>query len=314
MFLFLVTLCSMVMVTPSVLLGKSYLSNNPFSSPLTLDSITSYDTPPKPSENSLTLSFKKPQNKEERKALEKELKQLVGKRAAKELNEKELRTVVQIYKALEKYDKVLFYLQELELKTKDARVIESITLEKADIYFEQGKLEKAEKQFALYQELYPGSKHTEYVLYKRILCLFYQRLDVDQDQKRTKEILKLAQPALEKKAIKAYKDEVQSIVKYCNLMLYKHELDIYNFYYKKKNYKAANQRLAFLRKDFLQDLPELEPEIIHIECTLAKAEGKKDLYQQRLAYLEKQYPQHYQSYYLAHGSHHKKRKPYVEIL
>lgn len=230
-------------------------------------------------------------SKAERKVLRKELEKLVHRKDAKSLSFDELRKAANLSMQIGWHDKALVYLKEMVASTKDSEAIKKLKLEIADVLFEKGLLAKAGQAFEEYLALYPGSDQSEYAHYKMVLCTFYQTLKTDQDQDATKEAIRLAQNYLEKGlAYKAYRSEIVQIRQHCQFMLYENELNVFNFYMKKKSYGAASGRLAYLKKQYLPKLPTIEANLIDLECKLALAQGNKALHQERLAYLHKKFP------------------------
>jgi outer membrane assembly lipoprotein YfiO len=227
--------------------------------------------------------------KTDRKVLKKDLDNLVYRKAAKELSFKELRQATNLAIQLGWYDKALMYLHQMVTTSKDSEVIKVLKLEVADILFEKSSLEKAGEAFEEYLSLYPGSDQSEYAHYKHVLCTFYQTLKTDQDQGPTRQAIQLAETYLEKGlAYKTYRSEIVQIRQHCQLMLYENELNVF----KKESFGAASGRLAYLKKQYLPKLPQVESSIISLECRLAQAQGNKELYTERLAFLNKKFPQH----------------------
>lgn len=231
--------------------------------------------------------------KTERKQIRKQFETLVHHKDAKTLSCEELRQAIDFCLQLEWNEKALLYLQEFLQKTKDASLIESLKLEIADLLFQMGKLIEAEQGFDQYLDLYPGSQYAEYAHYKRTICLFYQTLKTDQDQGPTRKAIQLAESYLEKGlAYKQYRSQIIDIRKQCQLMLFENEKTVFDFYMKRKSYGAANGRLAYLKQQYLQELPHVEPTIIQLECRLAQAQGNTQLYQERLAHLQQKFPEY----------------------
>jgi len=231
--------------------------------------------------------------KTERKQIRKQFETLVHHKDAKALSCEELRQAIDFCLQLEWNEKALLYLQEFLQKTKDASLIESLKLEIADLLFQMGKLIEAEQGFDQYLDLYPGSQYAEYAHYKRTICLFYQTLKTDQDQGPTRKAIQLAESYLEKGlAYKQYRSQIIDIRKQCQLMLFENEKTVFDFYMKRKSYGAANGRLAYLKQQYLQELPHVEPTIIQLECRLAQAQGNTQLYQERLAHLQQKFPEY----------------------
>ena len=252
-------------------------------------------TPPSFAESKKLEQEDKQLTRKERSAIKKQCEKLTSGRDAKDLSLKELRQAADLSLKIASYDKEWYeksirYLTQLMNKTKDSEQLKSLNLEIADLYFNHGNLELAQKEFAQYGELYPGAEHAEYAQYKKILCQFYQTYQTDQDQLPTLTTKKLAQTYLDTGSFKHYRSEIKDIVKHCTLMLYQSEVNVFNFYFKKKSYTAASQRLSHLKKEFVPQIAGIEPEVITLECRLAQAQGNTEVYNERLAYLQKKYP------------------------
>ena len=259
-----------------------------------LDSAKNF-TPPSAKQSKTLFQESAPLTTKERRILRQQFEKFIHNKEAKNLTIEELRKAADFCLKLaanEKawYKKALFYLQHITTVSKDTEQIKALKLEISDIYFELGDLETAGKDFAEYLDLYPGSENAEYAHYKRILCQFYQTYKIDQDQQKTLATESLGNAYLSKTTYKHYCTEIKEILTHCSLMLYNSELNIANFYFKKKNYNAATNRIAHLKKEFITKLPGIEPEILSFECRIAKAQNNTQLYNERIALLEKKFP------------------------
>lgn len=253
------------------------------------------------------LKLRSTPTKAELKQLKKEFESITYKKDAKQLTDKELRQAADLAIKLGWFDKALLYLQQLITNSKDSELIKVVKLEIADLLFEMGKLAKAETAYAEFLELYPGCKHAEYAHYKNILCAFYQTLSPDRDQSPTRQTLALTETYLEKGlAYKQYRTEVAQIRQQCNLLLYENDVDIFNQYLKSKKYSSAAGRLAHIKLQHLSKLPSLEPNILTLECRLAQAQGDTQVYELKLAQLNKKYPHHGQTTRVAQNNTKKK--------
>jgi outer membrane assembly lipoprotein YfiO len=232
-------------------------------------------------------------SKLELRELKKEFEKFTKHKDAKSMSLEELRQAADLALKLSWYDKALLYLKQMITASKDSETIKTVKLEIAEIYFQKGTLAKAEEAYKEYLELYPGADNAEYAHYKEVLCLFYQTLKTDQDQTPTRDTIKLTESYLEKGiAYKKYRNEINEIRKQCHLMLYQNEVNVFNFYMKKKSFGAASGRLAHLKQQYLQQVPGVEPDIIALECRLAQAQGNTERYQERLAFLNKKFPEY----------------------
>ncbi len=184
-----------------------------------------------------------------------------------------------------------------------------LRLELADLYFDLELLEKAARNYKEFLKNYPGNENAEYVYYKLICCLFNQSGTSERDQAETKEACKLANEFLERETFVTYKDKVKKILALCNKKLLDVEINIFNYYLNrsvvKRNYLPAQQRLDYIKENFLNN-PQTE-------------EGKKllfDLEEQLKAFKEKrryvpQYLKDKEPFYRAFlPKRDKKKRPY----
>lgn len=192
---------------------------------------------------------------------------------------------------------VIIYLENMVKQCTDPNLLKDINLELADLYFELGNMEQAAKLYSAYINLFPGSPQRAYVHYQAILCKFYSTFSIDRDQTTTEETFKLTQLYLDvvskdDQLYKEYADEVASIQKQCCKKLYDHDMDIFNFYFKKGNYKAAQVHLDEMKKTFISLMKsDVEPELIALECSLATKQGNNQLFELKQQELITKYPQ-----------------------
>jgi outer membrane assembly lipoprotein YfiO len=246
---------------------------------------------------------KKKFNKHELKVAKDEFKTLTYRKDAKTLTDKELKKALRYCLELGWYDKALFYVEKLLARIKDSVEIKNYKLVHSDILFEKGALKSALEAYGEYLSLYPGSKHAEYVHYKKTLCAFYQTLTSDRDQGPTREAIKLADSYIEKgKAYKKYTQDIKEIKNHCHALLYENEAHVFEFYLKKSSFKAADKRLAFMKKEFTDTIPAAQANMLQLECRLAYAQGDTGRYESRLALLEKKFPHYLSSTRIAQNS------------
>lgn len=187
------------------------------------------------------------------------------------------------------------YLENMVRLCSDPNQLKEIYLELADLYFEQGFLDKAAKLYASYGVLYPGSEQRAYVDDKEVLCNFYSTLSSDRDQTKTEETFKLTQRFLDKAQndvlYQDYKNDVMTIQRQCCQKMYDHELDTFNFYVKKGNYKAAQLHLDEMKKTYVVLMDTAEPHLLEQECSLAQKQGDTKMLLAKQAELSQKYPE-----------------------
>lgn len=190
-------------------------------------------------------------------------------------------------------DSAIKILDRMIILSTDQQEIAHLQLERADLYFDQGRFQKAGKLYEDYIKMYPGSEKIDEVKYKAILCRFYETLDIDRDQTKTKNTLALANEYLKRPEIFIkYQKDVKDIQKKCCKKLLENELYVFNFYLKKHNIKAAQLRLDFMRDHYMPIIPEIEPELICLECELATKIGDHTRVKEKIEELTKRFPQH----------------------
>lgn len=254
---------------------------------------------------------KKQFSKNDLKKIKDEFKTITYHKDAASLTDKELKKVLDLSLQLGWYDKALFYVDKLLARFKDSVSIENYKLVRADILFEQGSLKSARETYSEFLSLYPGSNHAEYSHYKKTLCAFYQTFASDRDQGPTRDTIKLTESYLEKgDAYKKYTHDIKEIKTHCLALLYENEAHIFEFYLKKRSFKAADKRLAFMKKEFNSIIPESQAHVLQLECRLAYAQGDTARYESRLALLEKRFP-HYLNTASRVVAHADKKTDYV---
>ncbi len=169
----------------------------------------------------------------------------------------------------------------------DLHELQFTRIELADVLFESGELEDAEKKYKEFLTLYPNSEHVEYARYRTVLCCFYQTLDADRDQAKTKESIKLSQEFLKNEKHQQFAQDVRTIQTYCTDQLFDSESRIFAFYLEEqKDLVAAERRLDDIKEQFTS-VKRLTPMILDLECKLAQAQGNTALFYEKQAVLAK---------------------------
>lgn len=169
----------------------------------------------------------------------------------------------------------------------DLHELQYTRIELADVLFESGELEDAEKKYKEFLALYPNSEHVEYARYRTVLCCFYQTLDADRDQSKTKESIKLSQEFLKNEKYQQFAQDVRTIQTYCTDQLFDSESRIFAFYLEEqKDVVAAERRLDDIKEQF-SSVKRLAPLLLDLECKLAQAQGNTALLYEKQAILAK---------------------------
>ena len=169
---------------------------------------------------------------------------------------------------------------------------EKLLIEYADTLYTCQKYEKASRTYNELANLYPGSEKVEYALYQAVVCSSKLILDFERDQTKTNETIELANQFLQRADIfTEYKERVQEIKQKAMRTLVDSEFNICRFFITSYEYSQAQHRLDGIRTDWLEILPDLESEILVLECDLAEKQNKPDLSSEKKKELQDKFPQ-----------------------
>lgn len=200
-------------------------------------------------------------------------------RSIKEMNFAELK-VTKAY-SIEKGDhpRVLAILKRMMATATDIDELKDVRIELADYSFDNGELEEAATQYEDFLSFYPGSDLVEYAKYKLILCTYYQTLDADRDQSKTKQTIEQAQQFLTRKDYQSYQADVGAIFKLCRNRLFENEISTFNYYLERHKLGAAEARLEQIKTAFNES--RFNPTVLSLEIQLAQLQGNSSLCEEK---------------------------------
>lgn len=166
--------------------------------------------------------------------------------------------------------------------------VKQYKLQLADTHYLVHHIEQAAACYEDFAVLYPGSNESEYVLYKAIVCMFELSLSPDRDQTNTKKTIILVQEFLKRAKKTELIQEAQAMLQKCYDRIYDHEVYVFNFYKKKKNFKSAQLRIDFIKKTFVDMIADLDKKVADLQAQLELAKNpvkrsKKAIIQRYLA-------------------------------
>ncbi len=161
----------------------------------------------------------------------------------------------------------------------------------ADSYFNTGNLPSAYQMYDHFTDFYPSDKHAEYATYQALRTKFYQTLRVDCDQTETEQAINLCKKYLKKNEYNKYQKDVEDIQYTCERKLIDKEVYVYNFYLRKRKFKSARNRLAYLKDNFLEKDNNLNPRILFLEAKLAQKEKDSPALTDKIEKLMDEYPE-----------------------
>jgi outer membrane protein assembly factor BamD (BamD/ComL family) len=193
--------------------------------------------------------------------------------------------------AVGNYFVALKYQERMLKLCDDLNELEALFLEYADTHRSCNHYDKAAVLYSDFVNSYPGSNNTEYALYQAIVCTSHLIFDAERDQTNTHKTIELANTFLEKADLFAqYKDKVAEIRTNCYKLLARSEYTIYHFYEYAGDYIQAQRRLEGLRVDWIEKLPELEPELLVLEHNMAKKQHNTQKAQEKELALAQTFP------------------------
>ena len=240
----------------------------------------------------VTAFLRIPLTKQENKQYSREFNTLT-KTLLKNMTEEQLIQAAGLAVKLKYFEEAIKYLEKVHTLTQNPRTAQTTLLTMADIYFEWGNFKKSGEKYLEYVSLYSSDKHTEYAQYKGLLSNFYIMLSLDRDQTATYNTIKLAEGFLEKSEhYKCYIKDVREIHFQCYTRLYDHDLSIFEYYFKRKRFKAAEIRLKKIKKEYQKTITDFEPKTLYLELRLALAQQENYLTQKLEQKLTHNFP-HY---------------------
>lgn len=237
------------------------------------------------------LTFEiKPLKQKDKQELKNKLAHLIKGKMIKHMEAPALKEAAEISVKLGDFNDALLYLDQLILTSNSVNEQKDAKLLRADIFFENGALKKAAECYDEFQKMYPGDTNIAYAQYKGILSSYYCTLSAERDQTLTQKTINLCNNFIEHKDVKNYVDEVKNIRVQCYQRLFDHELGVFEHYFKRGKYKAAETRLANIKKSYEHKLATTAPKVLHCQYRIAQAKGETAVAQELMASLNEQYP------------------------
>ena len=169
-------------------------------------------------------------------------------------------------------ERAIKYTERMIPLCKDLELIGKHMLELADLNFDCGNLEEAQKKYKEFVLLYPGDEKLHHALHKELLSSFYLSLDPERDQEKTHETVKIAETFLTRAtADSSYYTEVLSIKKQCEERLFEKELLIAQFYLKQRSFSSVYTRIKTTKsayQKFMEQSPQSAEKLAQLESQL----------------------------------------------
>ena len=175
-------------------------------------------------------------------------------------------------------------LERMHALSTDNKELESLLLKLADSYFKIEKYAAAQKKYADYVSLYPGSQDTKRALYQEIVSAFKQMPGIYSDQTITEQIIASANSFLTSYPQDTeYTSEIAAMKKAAYKNLVAHEEDICEHYMQKQvwsqrkgHLNAAKKRIDHIKEAYLPHLAEADKTVEKLELKLVQLDSSKN--------------------------------------
>ncbi len=194
------------------------------------------------------------------------------------------------YLADEDYRAAVKAFEDLEANYPDSPYVAQARLEQANTYFAQNRFGEAALQYQRFLRYHPRNPLADKARYKLGLSYFKQRLTIDRDPSFTKQAFNEFSRFIQQYSQSPLAAEAREKQTICLEELAEHDFYIGNFYFKRKGYEAAINRLrqTFLNYPQTKVAPEALFYLAESHWQLNKNPEARQLFK---LYLKK-YPDH----------------------
>lgn len=166
------------------------------------------------------------------------------------------------------------------------------SLRLADLYLAEDELVKAYHLYDKFALLHPSHEQAEYAASKAIFAQYKKSLKIHQDcdSTETEKVIQLCNNFITKHGASTHVAEINDIRRSCKNRLIEKETYIFNHYIREGKFQSAEKRLAKLKKNYLEELPALKPQILFLESVLAHAQNKAEKLAEQVDTLKMEFP------------------------
>ncbi|MGA1869208.1 MAG: outer membrane protein assembly factor BamD [bacterium] len=179
--------------------------------------------------------------------------------------------------------------ERLEREHPESDLMSITRLNEAHVFYEMKEYEKAREAYQRFLKLHPLHKEAHTARYRIALCYFSEITTSDRDQTATKQAQEEFQRYLQEYPKGALLDEVKQKLSLTRSRLAEHDLDIAHFYFKKKNYQAARNRLRKIMATY-PNIPWID-KVLYLYFQTYYYEGMRDEAQYFSSLLQRKYPE-----------------------
>jgi len=245
------------------------------------------DLPTKPKKPIATKQKKADSNKKKK---QKKEKKYFRDLTYKDLQESKARLIAEGRKAT-----AIKHIEKMIPLCNNIQELRDLKIELADLFFELGNLKRSQELYHQFTQSYPGDQNIEYASYKAILCNYWMTLDTQRDQTITKTTVDLSKKFLARSDVfDQYTQEVQKILVDSQNKILESEIHIFKDYLNRGDELSAKTRLANIQKEYLEEMPFIEAQLIVLTCEFAETFNHQKLLKEKKTELATKFPNYHE--------------------
>ncbi len=149
-----------------------------------------------------------------------------------------------------KYEKAVEKFQRLKEEYPLSKYALMAELGIADSYFSDEKYAEAEGSYTDFLNLHPTNVNLPYAIYQLGMCHYHQMMSIDRDQSETIKARKEFEKLTSLYPSSQFAFMAEKMLRECRKRLGEHEFYIGQFYYKKKQFRAALKRFENVAREY----------------------------------------------------------------
>jgi len=148
------------------------------------------------------------------------------------------------------YKKAIEHFQRLRDEYPLSKLALLAELGIADSHFSDEEYGEAEMAYNDFINLHPTNENLPYAMYQLGMCHYKQMYSIDQDQTETIKARKEFERLIARFPNSKFSVMAEKVLRECKQMLGEHEFYVGQFYFKRKQYKAALKRFEIIERDY----------------------------------------------------------------
>jgi len=190
-------------------------------------------------------------------------------------------------------ERVAACLEQLVVQYPDSAECKEWRLQLANLYLTLGSLEPAYRVYKDYTKLYPNDSNTEEAGFQALYAKYKQtvRMRKECDISEAKKTIELCQKYLANPNHVTRRTEAEDIMKTCENRIFNKEVYVVETNLAYGKMQSAKTRLESLKEIYLPHNAQLEPQLMYLECKVARADNRPDDVRQIYTDLQSKFPE-----------------------